>query len=99
MCVQLAYIKRNLALKNLLAIAPIAILAGCMASSEPMVSDYNGRIVKVQFHDVALGANYKQSPIYAKTVETCKLDGRSDATYQGVKALGNSQGEHVFLCE
>ncbi|WP_271879625.1 hypothetical protein [Phaeobacter italicus] len=85
-------------MKKLLAIAPVAALAGCMGSGEPMVSDYNGRIVKVQFHDVALGANYKQSPIYAKAVETCKLDGRSNANYQGVKALGNYQGEHVFLC-
>lgn len=85
-------------MKSKLGLLSLVALAGCMGSGEPMVSDYNGRIVKVQFHDVALGTNYKQSPIYAKAVETCKLDGRSDATYQGVKALGNYQGEHVFLC-
>ncbi len=62
------------------------------------IIDYNGRIVKVQFHNVALGENYRESPIYAKAVETCKLDGRSDAAYQGVRPIGDLAGEHVFLC-
>jgi hypothetical protein len=73
------------------------VLAACDTAGVPMVSDYNGRIVKVQFHNVALGADYAASPIYLKAVETCKLDGRSDATYQGVRPVGQYAGEHTFL--
>nr|WP_325249443.1 hypothetical protein [Amylibacter sp.] len=84
-------------MKNLLFLV-LPMLVACNTTSEPMVADYNGRIVKVQFHDVPLGANYKASPIYLKAVETCMLDGRSDATYQGVRSLGQYAGEHTFLC-
>lgn len=85
-------------MKKLFAVAPLLAVTGCLEAGEPMVSDYNGRIVKVQFHNVALGDNYRESPIYAKAVETCKLDGRNDATYQGVRPVGDFAGEHVFLC-
>lgn len=77
----------------------LPVLAACdTGGGTPMVSDYNGRIVKVQFHNVPLGANYKQSPIYSKAVETCQLDGRNDATYQGAQPVGQYAGEHTFLC-
>lgn len=74
------------------------VLAACLEAGEPMVADYNGRIVKVQYHGFALGDNYRESPIYAKAVETCRLDGKNDAIYQGVRQVGQYSGEHVFLC-
>ncbi len=76
----------------------IPMLAACNTTGAPTVADYNGRIVKIQFHDVPLGSNYKASPIYLKAVETCMLDGRNDASYQGVRSLGQYAGEHTFLC-
>ena len=85
-------------MKRLFAIIIPLALAGCLEAGEPMVADYNGRIVKVQYHNFALGDEYKASPIYAKAVETCKLDGRDDAKYQGMRSVGDFSGEHVFLC-
>jgi hypothetical protein len=79
-------------------LTPLVALTACLEAGEPMVSDYNGRIVKVQYHNVPLGDNYRGSPIYAKAVETCKLDGRKDAIYQGMKRVSDYAGEHTFLC-
>jgi hypothetical protein len=84
-------------LRKYLIVLPIA-LAGCMDAGEPLVSDYNGRIVKIQYHTVPLGDNYQGSPIYEKAVETCALDGRSDAVYQGMTRVSEYTGEHIFLC-
>lgn len=76
------------------ALLALPMLAACVAS-EPFVSDYNGHTAKVVYHPYALGPEYRKSPAYAKAVETCG----SEAVYQGVKALPNSQGEHIFLCK
>lgn len=87
-------------MKRMLALVPLAFLTGCLdGGGEPMVSDYNGRIVKVQFHNVPLGENYRESPIYVTALETCRLDDRNDAIYQGVRPVGNYAGEHTFLCQ
>ena len=84
-------------MKKYLIALPI-VLVGCMDPGEPLVSDYNGRMVKLQYHTVPLGDNYRESPIYAKAVETCALDGRKDAIYQGMTRVSDYVGEHVFLC-
>lgn len=85
-------------MRKLALIIPALALSACFEAGEPMVSDYNGRIVKVQFHNYPLGDNYKDSPIYAKALETCAIDGRSNAIYQGVRSVGQYAGEHTFLC-
>lgn len=86
-------------MKHLLFTFPLVALAACdVAAPTPIVSDYNGRTVKVQYHSFALGDGYRDSPVYFKAVETCKLDGRRDAAYQGVRNVSQYSGEHVFLC-
>lgn len=85
-------------MKKILGLICLSALGACVDAGQPLVSDYNGRIVKVQYHGFALGNDYQESPIYLKAVETCKLDGRSEAVYQGVRQLGDFAGEHVFLC-
>ena len=77
-------------------------LAGCVdVSPAPVVSDYNGRIVKIQ----DMGGTYSlqgrtaaDSPAVALAQETCALDGRKSATYQGFRMVSQYAGEHVFLC-
>jgi hypothetical protein len=81
-----------------IVLATAVTLSACIEAGEPMVSDYNGRTVKVQFHPYPLGSDYKQSPIYVKALETCALDGRSEAVYQGMRRVSEFAGEHVFLC-
>ena len=74
-------------------------LTACLEVPGPVVADYNGRIVKIQYHPYPLPSeSYKASPIYAKAVETCRLDGRDDALYQGVTAVSQYAGHHTFLC-
>ena len=70
------------------------LLAACVESS-PLVSDFNGHTVKVQYHSYPLGDDYRASPVYEKARETCG----SDATYQGVRRVDQYTGEHVFLCK
>lgn len=74
-------------------IVPMFLLTACV-ETKPIVSDYNGHIVKVQFHPYALGDDYKGSPIYETARDTC---GR-EAVYQGVRQIDPYTGEHVFLC-
>ena len=81
-----------------LPIALAATLAACVTAPPPAVTDYNGRIVRVQYHSYNLGEGYHASPVYQTAVETCRLDGRDDAIYQGVRPLSQYQGEHTFLC-
>ena len=69
-------------------------LAACLEVPPPMVSDYNGHMVKIVDHDFPLGSNYRQSPIYAKAAEICG----GEAIYQGMRGIGNMQGEHAFIC-
>ncbi|OLS46850.1 hypothetical protein [Rhodovulum sulfidophilum] len=69
-------------------------LAACIAVPPPMVSDYNGHMVKIVDHPYALGDKYKQSPIYTLAKETCG----KEAVYQGMRQINEYQGEHVFLC-
>ena len=83
---------------KLFIVPALLFLSGCVSAAAPMVSDYNGRTVKVQFHSFPLGEDYRGSPIYAKAVETCRLDGRDDAVYQGMRLVGEYAGEHTFLC-
>lgn len=77
-----------------LALLPVLVLCACVEPSPPMVSDYNGRTVKVIYHPYPLGDDYRESPIYAKAVETCG----GEAVYQGTRQISEYQGEHVFLC-
>ncbi len=84
-------------MKRFFFFVPLALFA-CSEPSPPLVADYNGRTVKIQYHNVPLGDNYKGSPIYATAVETCMLDGRSEASYQGMRKVGDFAGEHSFLC-
>lgn len=77
------------------ALIAACALAACVGTAPPpMVSDYNGHMVRVVYHDWPLGDDYRVSPIYAKAVEVCG----SDASYQGMRRLGDGQGEHAFLC-
>ena len=69
-------------------------LAACLELPPPMVSDYNGYMVKIVDHPYALGSAYKQSPIYTVARETCG----KDAIYQGMKQISEYQGEHIFMC-
>ena len=79
-------------------VLPLALVACVDAAPPPVVSDYNGRIVRVQYHGFPLGENFRESPVYAVAVQTCGLDGRNDASYQGVRPVGQYSGEHTFLC-
>lgn len=81
---------------RLFVLAPFA-LAACLPTDapKPLVSDYNGHVVKVQYHPYALGTEYKASPVYAVARETCG----SDASYQGVRRVSDYAGEHTFLCQ
>lgn len=79
---------------RLATLACLLPLCACVEAAPPMVSDYNGNLVKLVYHNVPLGNSYKGSPLYAKAVEVC---GR-DATYQGMRQISEYQGEHAFLC-
>lgn len=81
-----------------LGLASLLLVTACLEAGEPVVADYNGRIVKVQYHPYALGDDYEGSPVHAKAAETCSLDGREEAIYQGVRRVSEYAGEHVFLC-
>lgn len=76
------------------ALFAVLPFAACVEAAPPMVSDYNGNIVKVIYHTVPLDANYRASPIYQTAVETCG----SEAVYQGMRRVSQYQGEHTFLC-
>lgn len=77
------------------ALITVFALSACVSAAQPpMVSDYTGHMVRVVYHDWPLGDDYRVSPIYAKAVEVCG----SDASYQGMRRLGDGQGEHAFLC-
>lgn len=83
-----------------LAIAFALSLSGCVeaiaqSAPPPMVSDFNGHVVKVVYHPYALGENYKLSPVWKVAAEVCG----GDAVYQGMRHLTPYQGEHVFLCK
>jgi len=84
-----------------IATIPLLLLAACaspqIAKPVPLVTDYNGHMVKVQWHQFHLGASYQASPAYATAVETCARDGFSDAIYQGVRVVAYD-GIHTFIC-
>lgn len=74
-------------------------VSGCVeaiaeSAPPPMVSDFNGHVVKVVYHPYALGANYRGSPIYDVAAKVCG----GDAIYQGMKQTTPYQGEHILLC-
>ena len=79
-------------------------LAGCVdVSDPPMVSDYNGRTVKILDHGGIYslsgpGRSPKDYPAYQLALDTCKLDGHKDAAYQGFRLVDQYTGEHIFLC-
>ena len=80
-------------------LASVLALAGCVeavakSAPPPMVSDFNGHVVKVVYHPYVLGSNYRGSPIYAVAAQACG----GDAAYQGMRQINAYQGEHVFLC-
>ena len=81
------------------ALLSVVLLSGCVeaiaaSAPPPIVSDYNGHIVKLMYHPYPLGADYKGSPPYIKAVEVCG----SDAVYQGTRQVSAYEGEHTFLC-
>lgn len=83
-----------------LALAATLALAGCVeeiatSAPPPVVSDYNGHVVKVIYHQYPLGERYRESPVYAVAKQTCG----GEATYQGTRQVASYQGEHVFLCK
>lgn len=84
-------------MRRIVFATPLVLMA-CMDAGAPMVSDYNGRVVKIQYHNFPLGEDYQASPIYSKAIETCALDGRKDAIYQGMRSVSQYAGEHTFLC-
>lgn len=85
-----------------IAAAACITLSACVdVSDPPVVSDYNGHIVKVQ----DMGGIYslkdhtpENSPAFALAIDTCKTDGFRGAKYQGFRLVGQYTGEHVFLC-
>lgn len=77
-----------------LALLCLLPLAACVDAPPPMVSDYNGHMVRLVYHNVPLGDEYRGSPLYSKAVEVCG----SEATYQGMRQINSYQGEHAFLC-
>ena len=81
-------------MRFMIALPALVMLTACLDAAPPMVTDYNGRLVKLAHHNYPLGDNYRGSPLYTKAVEVCG----SDATYQGMRNLGPNQGEHAFLC-
>lgn len=85
-------------MKALLALSVMVALTACMETPSPMVSDYNGRVVKITDQAAPLGRDYRKTAIYAKAVQTCHMDGRDDAEYQGTRPISDFQGEHIFLC-
>ena len=83
------------------ALAACLTLTACIEPNPPAVSDYNGRTVKVQGRIYALngpGQNIKDYPEYQLAIETCALDGRHEARYQGYRMISDYSGEHVFIC-
>lgn len=88
----------------ILTITASLALSACVDISDPaMVSDYNGRVVKIIDHGGyyplnTQGLDVKDSAAYKLAVETCALDGRKDAKYQGVRIVAEATGEHTFLC-
>ncbi len=82
------------------ALLSALLLSGCVdaiaaSAPPPIVSDYNGHVVKLMYHPYPLGEGYKASPVYAKAVEVCG----GDAVYQGTRQVGPYDGEHIFLCK
>ena len=82
-----------------IVLAAVVALSGCVEaaaqSAPPMVSDYNGNVVKVIYHPYALGANYRSSPVWKVAAEVCG----GDAVYQGVRRISPYQGEHILICK
>ncbi len=86
---------------KLFALVILAPLAACVDASAPVVTDYNGHLVKVQGRIYALNGpnqNPKDYPEYQVAVDTCALDGRKAVRYQGFRMSSEYTGEHVFLC-